>query len=398
MKANLVVTASPFDGGDVKAHVDTSSGEIVVEEGHLDTPDLTITVEYDTAKALFVDLDVTAAMQAFMAGKVKVQGDITKLMAMGAPARDRRARPSPSPPPLVYSMTLALWGFGEAILAALCTLLLPRALFHAGLACFDAPIMTLWFATVYAYWRCLDGRKWPWQVGVVFGLALATKHNAVLLPFALGLHYVDRRVGASGALVSTVARDRLARRARPADAVRAVAVAVDRADHARARVARVPHEPRALQLRVPRPQLERAAVPVARRARHDAVHGAGRDARRGDHRHRRCGSRAGARKESRCERAPALLLGLSAAASMGPFFLGSTPIFGAEKHWMPALPTLCIAAGVGAQWAARIAASTSRACASVDARLAHRIALGVVGGIDRARGGDRDRRRRSRTR
>jgi len=86
MKANLVVTASPFDGGDVKAHVDTSSGEIVVEEGHLDTPDLTITVEYDTAKALFVDLDVTAAMQAFMAGKVKVQGDITKLMAMGAPA------------------------------------------------------------------------------------------------------------------------------------------------------------------------------------------------------------------------------------------------------------------------------------------------------------------------
>ena len=71
-----------------------------------------------------------------------------------------------------------------------CSLLLPRALFHAGLACFDAPIMTLWFATVYAYWRCLDGRKWPWQVGVVFGLALATKHTALLLPFALGVHYL----------------------------------------------------------------------------------------------------------------------------------------------------------------------------------------------------------------
>ena len=50
---------------------------------------------------------------------------------------------------------------------------------------------------------------------------------------------------------------------------------------------------------------------------------------------------------------PALLLALSAAASIGPFFLGSTPIFGAEKHWMPALPTICIAAGVGAVWAAR---------------------------------------------
>ncbi len=85
MKMNLVVTASPFEAGDIKAHVDTSDGEIIVEHGHLDGPDLTVTVEYDVAKALFVDLDVTAAMQAFMAGKVKVQGDITKLMALGAP-------------------------------------------------------------------------------------------------------------------------------------------------------------------------------------------------------------------------------------------------------------------------------------------------------------------------
>src|SRR5262249_30497778 len=67
---------------------------------------------------------------------------------------------------------------------------LPRALFHAGLACFDAPSMALWFATVYAYWRCMDGRRWPWQVGVVWGLALGTKHTALLLPFALGAHYL----------------------------------------------------------------------------------------------------------------------------------------------------------------------------------------------------------------
>jgi hypothetical protein len=90
---------------------------------------------------------------------------------------------------LVYAFVLAIWGFSEAVIAAVCTMLLPRAVFHAGLACFDAPIMTLWFATVYAYWRCLDGRKWPWQAGVVFGLALATKHNAFLLPFAIATHY-----------------------------------------------------------------------------------------------------------------------------------------------------------------------------------------------------------------
>jgi hypothetical protein len=57
------------------------------------------------------------------------------------------------------------------------------------------------------------------------------------------------------------------------------------------------------------------------------------------------------------ERAPALLLFLSAGVSMGPFFLGSTPIFGAEKHWAPAIPTLCIFAGVGIVAVARLAAT-----------------------------------------
>jgi hypothetical protein len=59
---------------------------------------------------------------------------------------------------------------------------------------------------------------------------------------------------------------------------------------------------------------------------------------------------------TRHARAPALLLALSAAASIGPFLLGTTPIFGAEKHWMPALPTICIAAAVGAVWAGGAAA------------------------------------------
>ena len=49
-------------------------------------PDLTVTLDYGTAKAILVDGNPQAGMQAFMAGKVKVQGDMTKLMAMqGAP-------------------------------------------------------------------------------------------------------------------------------------------------------------------------------------------------------------------------------------------------------------------------------------------------------------------------
>jgi putative sterol carrier protein len=84
MKMNVVVIDTPFATGDMKGHVDTSDGEFLVEEGHIDGADLTITVEYATAKAIFVEQDLTAAMQAFMAGKVKVQGDITKLMSLQA--------------------------------------------------------------------------------------------------------------------------------------------------------------------------------------------------------------------------------------------------------------------------------------------------------------------------
>jgi hypothetical protein len=73
------------------------------------------------------------------------------------------------------------------------------------------------------------------------------------------------------------------------------------------------------------------------------------------------------------ERAPVLLLALSAGAAIGPFLLGSTPIFGAEKHWMAVLPTICIAAGVGGVWAAR-------RFAEAFTRVPERIAIGVVGG------------------
>src|SRR5580704_6952052 len=38
---------------------------------------------------------------------------------------------------LVFAMAVELWGLAEAVLASLLLALLPRALFHAGLACFD---------------------------------------------------------------------------------------------------------------------------------------------------------------------------------------------------------------------------------------------------------------------
>jgi putative sterol carrier protein len=66
----------------VRLYLDTSSGSLVMEFGELETPDLTLTTDYETAKKIFVDQDQAAGMQAFMAGKIKVQGDMMKMMAM----------------------------------------------------------------------------------------------------------------------------------------------------------------------------------------------------------------------------------------------------------------------------------------------------------------------------
>ncbi len=82
IKMNQVITEVPFGEGKIEAHMDSSSGEMEMELGHLSDPEVTVTVDYATAKAIFVDMNPQVGMQAFMAGKIKVQGDMTKLMAM----------------------------------------------------------------------------------------------------------------------------------------------------------------------------------------------------------------------------------------------------------------------------------------------------------------------------
>ena len=82
IKMSQVVTDVPFGDGEVRSYLDTSSGAVTMELGELDDADVTVTTDYDTAKALFVDQNQEVAMQAFMTGKIKVQGDMMKMMQM----------------------------------------------------------------------------------------------------------------------------------------------------------------------------------------------------------------------------------------------------------------------------------------------------------------------------
>lgn len=88
MRMNLVVNDVPFGDGPLDAHLDTTSGDIVLEAGHLDPADLKVTIDYVTAKAILVEGNPQAGMQAFMAGRIKVEGDMSKLLALQAAPTD----------------------------------------------------------------------------------------------------------------------------------------------------------------------------------------------------------------------------------------------------------------------------------------------------------------------
>jgi hypothetical protein len=80
LSMNLTVTETPF-GEDRQLHVGAADGKADWGAGHLNDPDLTLTTDYATAKDIFMSGNPQAGMQAFMEGRVKLQGDLTKLMA-----------------------------------------------------------------------------------------------------------------------------------------------------------------------------------------------------------------------------------------------------------------------------------------------------------------------------
>jgi hypothetical protein len=73
---NVVVTGGPQ--GDRELHLADGSFGAGLKEG----APTKLTVPYDVARNMFVKGDQAAAMQAFMGGQIKVEGDMTKLMAM----------------------------------------------------------------------------------------------------------------------------------------------------------------------------------------------------------------------------------------------------------------------------------------------------------------------------
>jgi hypothetical protein len=88
LKLNLTVAGGP--DGDKDIHL--AGGAF--GRGHVDGAETKLTVPFDTAKQMFVLGNQQAAMQAFMSGQIKVEGDMSKLMAMqsaGGPTPEQQA-------------------------------------------------------------------------------------------------------------------------------------------------------------------------------------------------------------------------------------------------------------------------------------------------------------------
>lgn len=80
VRMNLVVESVPFGAGQLKAYLDTSAGIVDIELGALDGADVLIALDYETARAILVDEDSQAGLQAFMSGRIRVEGDLAKLL------------------------------------------------------------------------------------------------------------------------------------------------------------------------------------------------------------------------------------------------------------------------------------------------------------------------------
>ena len=276
-----------------------------------------------------------------------------------------------------YLFAARAFGRIEAFAAAAALGLMPSLFYLAHLACFDVPIMAFWVLSIFAFWRAVHARGFGWPIasGVIFGLALETKHNAWILPcvfvaYALGTQILAWASGVPSqskrmviALVSTLAigpaiffalwpwiwHDTAARLA----------------EYVQFHVHHVYYNIEFLGQNYwgppspfwYAPTMIAATVPTITVLCFllGGMTQLGNDVRQliGSWQARRNAKQKASREQGVDRASTDLLLFLGFAAAIGPFFLPKTPIFGGTKHWITAYPFMAIFAGRGVAFAAR---------------------------------------------
>jgi 4-amino-4-deoxy-L-arabinose transferase-like glycosyltransferase len=255
----------------------------------------------------------------------------------------------------------------------------PGFFHHAHLACFDAPIAALWVLVAWAHLRALRLRTLASFVmlGVAYGLALETKHNAWMLPAVLVPH----------ALLCG-SRDARGQKAFPwaifAPYLIGPLVFVGlwpwlwndtlprMREYAEFHLHHDYYNIEFLGRNVFAPPAPLAYLPVVVAATVPATFIAaaffGMFTPRSWLPRERFQPRLGAREDY----ALVVFCFLAIGASFGPFFLPKTPVFGGYKHWLQAYPFAAIVAGRG------VAIAVDAIAARAPSRLRSVVGAGLV--------------------
>ena len=284
---------------------------------------------------------------------------------------------------LVYWLARRLLRPLPAAVAAVLSVAQPHYFFHAQISCFDVPITVMAVLVAFAYYKSLRSARWGILCGIFWGLALATKHNAWLFPFFLGVHYlwIRRRdfrrlrpprvplafvsMATLGPLVLFILWPWLWHA--PLDRTRGWFERHMQHEHYNfeylGRNWNLPPKDGSLKLlRVSFPFVSMLfAVPVTtlalaaagtivlvRRRRNQEQEILVEDAPTAP---RASWLRPGVDVDL----APGVFLALHIAGPIAIMALPSTPIFGGVKHFLPAMPFVCVVAGAGAAWLFAIA-------------------------------------------
>ncbi len=86
---------------------------------------------------------------------------------------------------VIYLWTSELFGRSTGLFSALAVALTPNLFGFAHIAVTDLPLASMWFVTVYCFWKGLKSWRWSVTLGIAWGLALATKFPAMLIPIPL---------------------------------------------------------------------------------------------------------------------------------------------------------------------------------------------------------------------
>ncbi len=299
---------------------------------------------------------------------------------------------------LVYWLARRLVRPLPAAVAAVLSVAQPHYFFHAQIACFDVPITVMAVLVAFAYWKSLRSPRWGILCGVCWGLALAIKHNAWMFPIFLLAHYLWIRRGdlrrfrlprVPLAFVSMATLGPIILLAvwpwlwhAPIDRTRGWIVRHTQHEHYNfeylGRNWNLPPKDTGLKLlRVTFPFVSTAFTLPATTL---ALAGLGAVVLL---RRRRAGSvvapeppaalrRSWLRPGADVDRAPGVFLAIHIAGPIASVALPITPIFGGVKHFLPAMPFLCVVVGVGVAWLLRGAA---RLMTSPRARAALPVAL-----------------------